>query len=340
MKTITIWLTILAVFGFHGRLFADPIQVHELKPYVEFPAPNGYLILDGPSLQANRIPASEVSATVLAGAYYDGPDGRFYISDWSWERFQSKRIPPNWVYILPPNESRLEKPIPVLPSDYSETLDTPRLVFFPAGARFYDLPRGNLLHLTSESLVIEVLGWRDTQGQAKDQRWFQLHDCWAVPSNDYQGEGKIRRYPKVTEMSFPIGYAVRSGVGPLAPVVQVRDNSTLLDIVAEVTDDEGISHYITSWTAEQTGSGRLLTTVVPMADALASTRDRLGKRGPGTQTFNDLFAQAQRGEIILQQIAAAPTPNLMAGQEFPTPPVVLPSLTAPDPAKLLQRPTY
>lgn len=67
----------------------------------EIDAAMGHTIYAKPSLSAKVLKSVPEAAKVMVAAYAEAPDGRFYISDWSWERYVQKKIEPNWIRIHP-----------------------------------------------------------------------------------------------------------------------------------------------------------------------------------------------------------------------------------------------
>lgn len=67
-------------------------------------APKGYKVLAAPTLAAEVLKEETRTSTIGAVGYIETAEGKFYISEYSWNQYQAGKDS-NWIYIIP-NESK------------------------------------------------------------------------------------------------------------------------------------------------------------------------------------------------------------------------------------------
>jgi hypothetical protein len=81
-------------------------QNNQKKPFTYFgkqqtiPAPRGYMVLASPTLGADILNQVAQSGAVEVVGYVETAEGKFYISEYSWEQYKAGKDP-NWIYISP-----------------------------------------------------------------------------------------------------------------------------------------------------------------------------------------------------------------------------------------------
>lgn len=93
------WLVVLLTAIPLPARAAEGTTVSVYPETQSIPAPHGHLILTAPALNSTVVKRVQESTNVKVSAYRDTSEGRFYVTDWSWQRYQAKSIKPNWVYI-------------------------------------------------------------------------------------------------------------------------------------------------------------------------------------------------------------------------------------------------
>lgn len=66
----------------------------------KIPAPHGHIVLASPTLESDILNQIAQPGTVEAIGYVETEEGKFYISQYSWEQYKAGKDP-NWIYIIP-----------------------------------------------------------------------------------------------------------------------------------------------------------------------------------------------------------------------------------------------
>lgn len=66
----------------------------------KIPAPHGHIVLAGPTLESDILNQIAQPGTIEAVGYVETEEGKFYISQYSWEQYKAGKDP-NWIYIFP-----------------------------------------------------------------------------------------------------------------------------------------------------------------------------------------------------------------------------------------------
>ena len=67
----------------------------------QWPAPYGHVVKEEPSLDSRTLKDVPEAHQVGVKGYVDTPEGRFFISDWSWDNLYLKGRKPNYIYVYP-----------------------------------------------------------------------------------------------------------------------------------------------------------------------------------------------------------------------------------------------
>lgn len=122
------------------------------KQATELRFPSGFQVVDDASPSANVVKTVSGPADATVSAYVDSRGARFYMSDWSYDRYRSEGIRPNWIRGDAANSDSSNKASPaatgstaVKSSDYKKA--------FIVGVKSYDSAR-QLRNATNDAVLM------------------------------------------------------------------------------------------------------------------------------------------------------------------------------------------
>ncbi len=237
-----------------GAAWEDRVEVYPENQSLT--APDGYRILDASRVKVlKELPGSQA---VTVRARLEEPDGEYFVSDWSWSRYQSHGTPPNWIQLhhaetgeMPTDQQSPEpviaspappEPHPVRPDASgqedvaAEALPEPEPVKAPESE-----PEPE-----QERPAIGNAEVPDVSAKAPTTLAERIEETWG---------GRIEVFPKERDLTAPKGYRILSNPAEGGKVLKRLSSRATLGVKAVLSLPDGERYYISGWSWERATKG-------------------------------------------------------------------------------------
>lgn len=267
----------------HSAVAQSP-EITVLSGPVQIEAPRGHLILEAPRKDARVVKRVEEPGKVTVAALTNAPDGRYYVSDWSWERYQNQRIAPNWILILGPEVGSSPPATPAPTNSVTVALTElgnvavtlfpeTKTLTAPGGITVGDGPLGKRLSTSSVATEVRVVGYLDfeqTRYYVSDWSW-ERYLSKRIPPNFLTLNGNDGLPPQQPSMKmtplpekdawesgkeyvsqagtviFPKGHVVQKTPSKEAPIIETIETLSDIRIDGFIDVESGPGGSVRRW---------------------------------------------------------------------------------------------